>query len=70
MALFSVIALVITLLGLTNLINWMWRGDWLLNDNLSVNKAASLGIIATILYLVACYWIVRCIIIWGQPLIK
>ncbi len=68
MNIFAVITLAILLMVLTHFQNWLCRK--LTEDFTTNDSEGDVGILvfANIMYLVAVFFIVKYIIIWGQPL--
>lgn len=60
MVLFSIVCLVIIVLGIQHLLSWLWRKS---------HREDVLPFIATILSGIATFFLIRLIIQWGQALL-
>lgn len=62
MIIFSIICLVVILLGMQHLLNWMWR-------SVEGIDAISGALVLTAIFLIISFLIICYIIKWGQPLL-
>lgn len=66
MELFVIIMLTLIFMGLTHLINWMWREI----KHISADELIVFGVIGTVLYVLAIYGILVGMFTWCSPLFQ